>query len=96
MTPFAVLKAIPRPNPISVVATVTLLGALCPLLAPMLVACDNAACRLVGLAALWPWAWLTLALWLLARTDGYAQKASILAAVLILSQLAMTWPAVTP
>jgi endonuclease/exonuclease/phosphatase (EEP) superfamily protein YafD len=90
------LRAVPLPDAGTVMASLILSGTLCAFMAPLLQACGSTSCWLADLASHWLWAYMVLALWLLARTDGYARKASVLTAVLVLWQLVATWTSLSP
>jgi len=70
------------------VAVSTLIGVLCSLAAPLLVDCKDPACTLLDLSAHWLWLYLTVALYLLARTDGLTRKVAVVTALLAAGRLA--------
>lgn len=70
------------------VAVGTLIGVLCSLAAPLLLACKDPVCTLLDLSAHWLWLYLTIALYLLARTDGLTRKVAVVTALLAAGRLA--------
>lgn len=85
------LRDLPRTSASPTLSVLLLIGVLCPLIAPLLNECDSFVCWIADLTTHWQWVYLTAALWLLARTEGLAQKIATVTAMLAAWNLGANW-----